>query len=279
MLTIDEAKLIKYEHDHPDGYSQPYIKIVESEIEREIVVAARDGYLTTTYTYPLSVQSSSIYSTINSDVLALCRSYGHDVTQDGYQLTITWSGPGIYIGLNNYNTLYATNFVIEPESVESFVDFNLNGNDIDGYNLPTIFNGAQGSILYRGASGWVSLAPSTDGHVLTTHGAGENPTWEPGGTGPGSTVQVVTGNTTLSTSNIISVGTLTSSITLTLPAAPSSGQTYTIKDSNGSLGTSNEYIVQVAGNGNNIDSAATYPMEIQYMAITVIYNGTKWMLV
>jgi hypothetical protein len=35
----------------------------------------------------------------------------------------------------------------------------------------------QGSILYRGASGWTALAPGTAGLKLTTNGAGADPTW------------------------------------------------------------------------------------------------------
>jgi hypothetical protein len=40
---------------------------------------------------------------------------------------------------------------------------------------------ARGDILYRGASAWVRLAANTDGLVLTTHGAGADPTWAAGG--------------------------------------------------------------------------------------------------
>ena len=39
------------------------------------------------------------------------------------------------------------------------------------------FGSAQGSILYRGASGWVVLAPGTSGYVLQTNGASTNPSW------------------------------------------------------------------------------------------------------
>lgn len=35
----------------------------------------------------------------------------------------------------------------------------------------------QGSILYRNATAWVALTPGTNGHVLTTGGAGANPSW------------------------------------------------------------------------------------------------------
>lgn len=41
-----------------------------------------------------------------------------------------------------------------------------------------IIGSTRGTILYRGASGWAALAVGTDGQVLTTHGAGADPTWE-----------------------------------------------------------------------------------------------------
>lgn len=48
----------------------------------------------------------------------------------------------------------------------------------------------QGTILYRGASGWAALAPGTSGQVLKTNGAGANPAWvtlAAGGYAPGGT--------------------------------------------------------------------------------------------
>jgi len=36
---------------------------------------------------------------------------------------------------------------------------------------------AQGDILYRSGASWTALTPGTNGYVLTTHGAGSNPTW------------------------------------------------------------------------------------------------------
>lgn len=35
----------------------------------------------------------------------------------------------------------------------------------------------QGTVLYRGASGWAALAPGSSGQVLKTNGAGANPAW------------------------------------------------------------------------------------------------------
>jgi hypothetical protein len=45
---------------------------------------------------------------------------------------------------------------------------------------------AQGDVLYRGATGWAALAPGVSGDVLTTAGAGANPSWQPGSGGGAS---------------------------------------------------------------------------------------------
>lgn len=44
-----------------------------------------------------------------------------------------------------------------------------------------ILNATRGAVLYRGEFRWAGLAPGTDGYVLSTHGAGADPTWVPGG--------------------------------------------------------------------------------------------------
>jgi hypothetical protein len=57
---------------------------------------------------------------------------------------------------------------------------------IPNQNIQTLLDSignTRGSILYRGASGWALLTPSTAGYVLTTHGAGADPTWAAGGGG------------------------------------------------------------------------------------------------
>ena len=41
----------------------------------------------------------------------------------------------------------------------------------------------QGSIAYRNASGWVSIGPGTAGQLLSTNGAGANPSWVTGASG------------------------------------------------------------------------------------------------
>jgi hypothetical protein len=77
----------------------------------------------------------------------------------------------------------------------------------------TITSGAQGDILYRGASVWQNLAAGTAGYVLTSGGAGANPSWSAsGGTSTsftnyiaGDTEAVVTGDAR-SGSNVLSIG-------------------------------------------------------------------------
>lgn len=51
----------------------------------------------------------------------------------------------------------------EPKSLSAAID--------------TALGSAQGDILYRGASGWVVLAPGTAGFVLSTNGASADPSW------------------------------------------------------------------------------------------------------
>jgi hypothetical protein len=72
-------------------------------------------------------------------------------------------------------TLYTTTAVNEvDDSKEKYY--------LERWNLffPPL-NPSQGDIIFYDGSDWVSLAAGTDGDVLTTHGAGADPTWEVGG--------------------------------------------------------------------------------------------------
>lgn len=65
---------------------------------------------------------------------------------------------------------------------------------------------AQGDILYRNASGWVVLAPGTSGQLLSTAGAGGNPSWITA-SGTGTVTSVATG-TGLTGGPITTTGTI-----------------------------------------------------------------------
>jgi hypothetical protein len=44
-------------------------------------------------------------------------------------------------------------------------------------SLDALFGTTQGSVIYRGASGWVSLGPGSNGQILTSGGASANVSW------------------------------------------------------------------------------------------------------
>ena len=99
--------------------------------------------------------------------------------------------------LTNGTTADATQVMANINSVASCTS---DADTITSGNLPaaqmttnlsaavdSAFGSTQGSILYRGASSWAALTPGTAGDVLSTNGAGANPSWVPqsGGGGGG----------------------------------------------------------------------------------------------
>jgi hypothetical protein len=81
--------------------------------------------------------------------------------------------------------------------------------EISGESLSNILDATigsnRGSILYRGATGWVALGPGTSGYVLQTGGPTADPTWAPPGSGGGI-------------STIVAAGISSSASTIALPA-------------------------------------------------------------
>jgi len=69
--------------------------------------------------------------------------------------------------------------------------------EISGESLSNILDATiganRGSILYRGATGWVALGPGASGYVLQSGGSTADPSWVPPGTGGGVTTIVAAG--------------------------------------------------------------------------------------
>lgn len=95
-----------------------------------------------------------------------------------------------------------------------------------------------------------------------------------GGIRLGNTLSVTTTPVTLAENNIyVFVNTSTGAKTVNLHAGPTAGNTVIIKDDSNNAGVNN---ITVAGNGSNIDGAASYVIAVNGMAAFFIYNGAQW---
>ena len=61
--------------------------------------------------------------------------------------------------------------------------------------------------------------------------------------------------------------------TVNLPASPTTGLTYVIKDCKGDAATNN---ITITPNSGNIDNTSTYVISTNLASVAVIYNGTGW---
>jgi len=77
----------------------------------------------------------------------------------------------------------------------------------------------------------------------------------------------------LGTDDIIAVGTLSTNITITIPASPATGDTYLIKDTVGGAATNT---ITISPTSANIDGSATYVINQNYAAVQVTYTGSTW---
>lgn len=111
------------------------------------------------------------------------------------------------------------------------------------------------------ASGTLQIVSSTGLQVVTYTGGG--------GGGTTFTGCTTTGTGTLATGNMI-----TSLFVVNLPSSPTTGDTYTVKDSNGNANLSP---ILISGNGVNIDGVANIQVTTPYTEAIFTYNGSTWM--
>lgn len=109
----------------------------------------------------------------------------------------------------------------------------------------------------------------TDGFVQFTG------TSAPGPLNVTSVTNALSPYTVLNTDQFLAVNSSAGAVTIRLPNAPTTGQQFTIKDSNGVSATHNISITTVGG-VVTIDGATTYTLNTNYTSVTVIFDGTHY---
>lgn len=66
------------------------------------------------------------------------------------------------------------------------------------------------------------------------------------------------------------------SVTINLPANPTTGMRYLVKDGDGDSGS---FPITINGNGHTIDDQATYTIQSNYGFAGFLYNGTGWSVI
>lgn len=80
----------------------------------------------------------------------------------------------------------------------------------------------------------------------------------------------------LSTDDVISVQVPAGAVAVTLPALPATGATVTIKDGLGNASVATPITITPAA--GTIDGAATAVINVAYGSLTLVYNGTQWLI-
>lgn len=156
----------------------------------------------------------------------------------------------------------------------------LNLTQTSGGSLTTVSNQA---LLYNTAG--VATLQGNSGHnfiTSTTSVASTNADKFITSLGRRQSVTTTTANlgVTASHDNIF-VGTLSGTITITLPASPTTGDVYLIKDRDGSAAAFN---IVISGNGTNVEQftgspAASLTLNQNYDSVTLMYNGSTWSII
>lgn len=156
---------------------------------------------------------------------------------------------------------------------------------VDGYSLlikgQTSLTGPTargGNLLLRGGDGYAGDGLNRDGYIQMYSGvtevfrvAGKKEVHLGGERMQLTAVSTSPYNVLITDMNIM-VDT-TGARTINLPANPTNGDAYRIKDSTGTASSNN---ITVSGNGKNIEGTASATINTNYGSLFLVYNGTQW---
>lgn len=141
----------------------------------------------------LPLGSSSAFGAVKVD--------GTTITSSGGVITAVSGGAGTVtsVSVGNLSPLFTTSvatatttpaitFSLSTAAAHTVLGNATGSTAAPAYNtfsaaLDDAISSTQGTIMYRNATGWVGLAPGTATNVLTTGGAGANPSWAAAGGG------------------------------------------------------------------------------------------------
>ena len=125
-------------------------------------------------------------------------------------------------------------------------------------------------------SGVFSAIPGTAGEVLTSNGVGVAPSFQAAAAAPANVVLTATTPYVAAGSDYFIGSDCSGGVTtVQLPDAPATGKIFVVKDYTGNAAANNITVTTVGG-VVLIDGAATYPLNTNYEAVQVIFNGTSY---
>jgi trimeric autotransporter adhesin len=138
--------------------------------------------------------------------------------------------------------------------------------------LPAVtFTGDTTTGAFLNASGVLGLSAAGD-ELITLDGTSTQVTID-----AGQVVQTRAGGTTTLTDADYVYMVTAGSTTVTLPASPTEGQQFVIKDRDGNASGGSP--ITIAGNGNDIDGNASIVLKRRYGSFTLVYSDTEWNII
>jgi hypothetical protein len=201
---------------------------------------------------------------------------GNNNTFLGYQ-----AGDGVTIGTTSICIGSSSNLNANNDTNEIVIGYNATGKGSNTGLIKTnsmyFGDGTDSTIsIYANNSDGYKPAIRYESVSNVWQYANDGYTWAAIGSGSGGSIVVqpfTSDGYILSTHSVVAVGTLTTSITLTLPAVPTTGEQHIIKDTEGSAAA---YNIIISGNGKNIDSSSSYTLSANWSSITLMYTGSRW---